>query len=239
MMFMIPMPPTTQRHRRDRGEQDRQHLRARLLRGEHLGQVADEEVVLGARLQAMALPQEVAHQLLGVADVRAVAHLDRDRADVARADLLPAEHALARGRDRDQHDVVLVLSDHALALALEQANDRVRHVADADRLADRVGLAEQRARDGLPDQRDLGRRVEIGLRELAARGERPFARDQVVGRDAEDLRRPVAVAEHDLSRPAQLRRRDLDLGNLARHQERVVLGKGLLRPRAHAHAAPT
>jgi hypothetical protein len=93
------------------------------------------------------------------------------------------------------------------------------------------------ARDRLPDQRDLRRRVEIGLRELAARGERPFARDQVVGRDAEDLRRPVAVAEHDLARAAQLRRRDLDLGNLARHQERVVLGKGLLRPRAHAHAA--
>ena len=38
-----------QRHRRDRAQQNRHHLRRRLLGGEHLGQVADREVVLRAR----------------------------------------------------------------------------------------------------------------------------------------------------------------------------------------------
>ena len=77
MMFMMPMPPTTSDTDAIAASRMRQHLRARLLRGEHLGEVADEEVVLLVRLQLVALAQEVAHQLLGVRDVGAVAHLAR------------------------------------------------------------------------------------------------------------------------------------------------------------------
>ena len=55
-----------QRDGRDGGQQQGQHLRGRLLRLEHLGEVADPEVVVLVRLQAVALAQELADLVLGL-----------------------------------------------------------------------------------------------------------------------------------------------------------------------------
>ena len=53
---------------------------------------------------------------------------------------------------RQDDEIVLILSAHALALALEQADDFKRHFFYADGLANRIGVAEQLLRHRFADQ---------------------------------------------------------------------------------------
>ena len=58
MMFMMPMPPTKQRHRGDAGEERRDRLGPLLLRVRDLAQVADLEVVVVAAREVVAVAEE-------------------------------------------------------------------------------------------------------------------------------------------------------------------------------------
>ena len=116
--------------------------------------------------------------------------------------------ARLRGEQFAVHAGVLVgavREDHGAgpaALAHEQvrgdADHRHRHLLHADHLVERVTLAEELLRHRLPDDRDLGRTLHLGGLELPARGQRPFARLQVVVGGAEDAGAPVGVAHHHL-----------------------------------------
>ena len=185
----------------------------------------------------MSLAQQVAHFLLRRRHVLAVAGADGDRRHAAALDLLPAEHALARRRDRNQHQVVLILADHALSLALEHADDRMRNAANAHGFAHRVRFAEQRTGDRLSEQHDLGPRVDLRLVETLAAGHFPLARLEELGGGALDLRGPVAVAVDHLSAAAQRRRGGLHGGNLPLQRIRVVFSDRWLRPGSLARAA--
>ena len=106
----------------------------------------------------------------------------RHRADALEAPAAHALDAVAEGRQRHDDHVVLVLPDRVLALAREHADDRQRHLLDADGLVDRVGLAEQLLGDRLADDRHLARAGDLAGLEDAALGERPVAHLEVVAR---------------------------------------------------------
>ena len=77
----------------------------------------------------------------------------------------------------------------------------------------------------------------MGLVERLAGCDLPLPRLEELGRRAHDLRRPVAVAEHDLPAAAQRGRGGLHALHLALHRIGVVLGDRQLRTRALARAA--
>ena len=72
--------------------------------------------------------------------------------------------------------------------------------------------------------------------EAAPGGDRPVAHVEVLGRDADHLRRPVGVAGDHLRRAAQRRRRAAPRASRGR-SPRVVLGQRRARADAQAHAA--
>ena len=97
MMFMIPMPPDQQAHRRDAGQQGGEHLGGLLLGGQDVLLVPDGEVVLAAGADPVLPPQdplEVHHPLL---HRHAVGHLHRHRAQP-----VGAEDPVLGGLERNQ-----------------------------------------------------------------------------------------------------------------------------------------
>src|SRR4051794_535451 len=100
---------------------------------------------------------------------RLVRHrLDEDVGHGLAVDLAGAAHeAELRGRDRHEHDVVLVLPGARRPLLGEHADDLERHARDADLAPDRVVLVEQLLGDGGPDQRHLAGALLLGARERA------------------------------------------------------------------------
>ena len=104
MMFMIPMPPTSEAHRRDAGQQRGEDLGGLLLGGQDVLLVADLEVVVAAGpdlVLAAHHPLDVHHALL---ERDAVPHLDRDRPEP-----VGAHHPVPGGLQRDQDLLVGVL----------------------------------------------------------------------------------------------------------------------------------
>ena len=73
MMFMIPMPPTRSDTEAMAASSIASTRREASCACEHLGEIAEREVVVLAGLQAVALAQQPADLLLGSAMVRAVA----------------------------------------------------------------------------------------------------------------------------------------------------------------------
>jgi hypothetical protein len=138
--------------------------------------------------------------------------------------------------ERAQHGVVLVLAERGLALALEDPDHPEGDVLDPDNLAERIALSEEIARDGLPDERHLGRALDLFLAEEAAIRHVPLAGREELPGDALDARGPVQVGVHDLGAAPRGRRRGCDGPDLAGWPG--VLSDGRLAPRANAHAAP-
>ena len=141
----------------------------------------------------------------GFLHVVAVAHLDRDRADARAA--WPAfrrARGCARWRSASGSTSSWSWPDQALALALEHADDGERHLADADHLADRIGVAEQVAsRRSAPSSATLAAPAMSAGVEAAAGSDDPVAHLEVFRRHAVEHRRPVVVAGDDLAGAAQ------------------------------------
>src|SRR4029453_10474272 len=109
---------------------------------EDLGEVADPEVIFLEALELVTLAEEVADLLLGDLHVHAVAHPHSDGVDGRRGGLGGSEHPLVGGQDRDDHDIVLILTPARLALALEHADHGEGHAGHAHHHAHRIGAAE-------------------------------------------------------------------------------------------------
>src|SRR6266545_509285 len=184
----------------------------------------------------MPLAQELSRLQLGILHVGAVAHLHRDRVDRARIGLADAEELALGGGQRHQDDVVLVLAPGRLPLAVEDSEDGERDLADADDLADRVGVGEHVARDGLAEQRHLGGPVHRVLGKGLALHHGPVPGLEELRGDALNHRGPVEVAPDHLSAPAHGGGRGLHRRHLPLNRPGVVLGDGELGPRAEPDA---
>ena len=96
----------------------------------------------------------------------------------------PAQEVVPRGRDRDDHDVILVVEAAGGALLRKDADDPEALAVDLHRLADGIIGAEQ-VRDGrLPNHRHAARAVDVG------RGEELAARQLIVSDRGKVLRGP-------------------------------------------------
>ena len=116
MMFMIPMPPTASETPATAASRSAS-VRALASRVAAMSaRLRIGEIVVLARLQAVALAQQRLRVFLRAAHAFAVAHLHIDRADGAGIGLVAAENTLTRGVERNEHDIVLVLSPGRLAL---------------------------------------------------------------------------------------------------------------------------
>src|SRR5207249_1143354 len=184
----------------------------------------------------MALAQERADLVLGLGHVLAGADLDGDRADGAGIGLTHAQHLFLRRRERDQDDVVLILTPGVLALAREKAHHRERDLLDPDDLADRVGLAEEVEGRRLAEESHLRRAVDVLLEDRAALDDGPLTRLEVRGRDPLDLGGPVQIAVDDLRRATNRWRGCLHDRDLAGDRHGIVFRDRELAPRAEPDA---
>ena len=133
MMFMMPMPPTMQRHGGDAGKQIRHRGGRRRQDARHLLERPHQEVVIRARRSWWRVRSR-RRSVGGIVSSRAVLGRHGDVLDV-----LHAHQLLLHGRVRDDDRVVLVLPHRGLPLAREHANHLERLVLDADDLARRIG----------------------------------------------------------------------------------------------------
>ena len=198
MMFMIPMPPTSETHRRDAGEQRGEDLGGLLLGRQHVLLVPDGEVVLAAGPDLVLPPQdplEVHHALLDRHAVRTWTEIDRSR--------LRAEHPVARGLRAESGSARPGLpKPPAAPFSLRIADHLERDAPDRDGLIDhaRPGLAPS-----MPGTAGAEHGVALaGL--VVARGEHPAVRHgvvpdlDVVRRGAHDVDVDVLVAVLHLQR---------------------------------------
>ncbi len=218
---------------RDR-PQERAHgpaLRLRLL--DHLRLRPDDEVVVLARglVDAVALPEERRELLL-----RARHELVRGRRDENLADRGRPHDLLAHGLVRGDDEVVLVLALRRAALRLEDPVDLERDVLDANRLADRILVAEESRDDGLAEHADLRGGVVVLIGEELAGGEVPRAHERPVDLSPLDRRRPVLVPVDDLRHGPDGGRDVRDGRHLPADRVDVVLGKLRAGPEAGARA---
>ena len=158
MMFMMPMPPTSSETDAIARQQHRHDLRATASWAcEHLGEVADAEVVVLAGLEAVALAQQLADLRPRPPPSGAASRtLTRDRPTARRLAWFVAEHLLLGGGERDQDEVVLVLAPGGLALAA-----RARRSTVNGTFLIRIDLAER-------DRASPNRFCADGLAERAA-----------------------------------------------------------------------
>ena len=153
--------------------------------------------------------------------------MDRSGEELAEAALDP----LGERRHRDERGVVVVLTVRRLALPLEDADDGERRLADAHGLPDRVrGASEQALHHRLSEEHDLRSGIDVGLREDAARRDRPAPDLEVLGRGPGDRGRPVQLVTDDRLVRAKLRRRRFHRRHLGPDRREVV-------PRERGHAA--
>ena len=139
-----------QRDAGDGRQQHRHHLGGGRRRLGQVGLVAHLEVVGLPGGQPVRLAHDRGDLLLGGRQVAGVGRAGQDLRD---------EHAAGQagpdGRVGGQHDVVLVGALGVLALGRQHADDLEGDVAQADRLADGIGVREELLRDGGAEQADL------------------------------------------------------------------------------------
>ena len=221
----------------DGGKQKRQRAGTGFARGGDVGEIADREIVVLSGLHAMALAQERLHVFFRNAQALAVTHLHIDRADRARIGQIAAEHALARGVEWNEHDVVLVLAPGRLAFLRHYSDDAERHIADAQFLPDRIEPAVKIACHSLADQRDLCAARDFLRLEHTAGLDIPFARLEPPEIDAEDAGRPVHAACDQLRAAAHVRRGHLHARHFLHDRGGVVVRERRGRAAAKPHAA--
>ena len=199
--------------------------------------MAQVEVVVGALTDVVRLAQERGDVLLGA--------IDDGRGGGAAHDVVEPGLALDLLHDRRVgHDdrVVLILARRRLPLHVEHADHRARLLLDADLLADRILGPEQLIDDGLAEQADGGRPLDVGVGEDAAAHDRPALYLQVRRRDAAHRRVPVLVAVDELHARVDVGRDVGDERNPLLHRADVLEAQrlGAVRPgpdAAAVHAA--
>ena len=169
-MFMMPMPPTTQRDRGDGGEQQR-HDAALLSAVSAIWLRLRTEKSLSAPglMRWRRVRISVTWPIAGCTSGRRC-RLHEDLVDEAgqarragrrgsgggRIDPVElasaawrrrgdAEHLALRGGERDHHQIVLVLAERRLALGREHADHAQRHALDLDQRADRILVGRRTA----------------------------------------------------------------------------------------------
>ena len=185
MMFMMPMPPTTQRHRGDRGEQQREHAARGFLRRRDLlpGCAArSRRPAPGCRRWRWRSSARTCPRPIFMSSPSA--HLDPDRADAARL-----RAALAAPSTRLRAVLIGIRTrsswsraHQALALGLEHADHGEGHALDADR-------------PGRP-----GRRRRTAASPPSAPIRQTLAAPAIVGRRRRCARRPAATGARRGSR---------------------------------------
>ncbi len=201
-----------QRDGGNRGQQDRHDARRVLLRSKNLFHVANREVVIFVPLEMVSLSQQTGHLILRVLGP-ALLGLHHDGADGRVIGLADANHPLLRGADRHEDHVVLILAAWRLALGHQRPDHGKRYGLDPNDLAHRVFAVEQVVDHCFAQQRDSSRRVDVRGGEGLALFDFDVANGEIIGRGAEHLRAPVAVAVNRLYSAAHR-----GCGKLRRHR---------------------
>ena len=115
------------------------------------------------------LAQQLGDLLLGRSEFIRRSHLDVDPAQSR-----PAEHAFHRARVRHDDNVVLVSALRTEPFRREHAGDQKGHTFDSQNLSDRIFGPENLARGRLPDDADLVRAPHILRRKAGAVTQRPL-----------------------------------------------------------------
>ncbi len=237
-MFMMPMPPTTRGHRGDRGEQHVEDLPGLGAGLDDFRHVADGERIVGARPDPVPLPEHFGHLALDVVHHPALGDGHENDAHGVGTRSGAAEHAAARGFERDHDDVVLVGSHRTLALLEQRPHDDERHVLDAHGLSERVRGAEELRRDARSEQGDLAAAAYLLGLEVPALVDLPAPRHEVLVVDALDGRGPVGVADDHLGHPPHGGRGGDDLRDLGLERPGVGDRQPRLAAARRADAAP-
>ena len=96
-----------------------------------------------------------------------------DCRDHRRLDVGDRKHLFLRGRVRNNHGVVLILSVLILSFHTQNTDHPEREIADSHRLADGIGTCKKIIGDCLSDHTDTCRGSHVALGEEIARSYRP------------------------------------------------------------------
>src|SRR5262249_47171024 len=110
-----------------------------------------------------------------------------------------AQHLELPRRERDEHRVVLILTESGLSLARQDSDHLHRDALHEHGRADRVlMLAEEILQHRLAEETHAGGVALVGLGERASRDHRPVPDREIARRDSLDAGAPVLVAVLDL-----------------------------------------
>ena len=153
MMFMMPMPPTIKRHRRDAREQ-KAHRPGRVRNALHQVRLCAHGEV--GFLAAMPGDQQFGDFRLRLVDALVVGGPCQNVVH-KRAGRDPV-HVAGIGND---HNIILVLAEKIEALGREHADDLKRNVPDAQGFAQRIFAGKQLVHHGLADDGGFGQAAHI------------------------------------------------------------------------------
>ncbi len=143
------------------------------------------------------------------------------------------------GGERNQDDVILVVAHGSgCSFGSEHAGHTEWQVVDADGLANRVRRAEKVLANGFSDHGNVGRHLDVILREGRALHKRPAPNVEILRLGAIQACGPIIVAKDNL--PAGTAAGGGGMGSWAFTQycEHVIVDQALGRAPAHVHAAP-
>ena len=139
-----------------------------------------------------------------------------------------------------QHDVVLVHAHGVVAFALEDTYYAQGYLVEADDASDGVGtVGEEVVYDGLSDDTNLGRHLDVGFGEHLALFDRKLAYFQILCAYAADRRGVVVVAGNELAAARHVGADGREKGRLV--AQRFIVGQlqGLHFAGIHPHTAPS
>ena len=195
--------------------------------------MAQVEIVVGARLDVVALAQERGDFVFGL-----IHHARRRRRAHDVVEPRVALDLFHHRRIRHEERVVLILAGRRLALHRQDANHLARLIFHANRRADRIRVAEQLIDDRLAEDAHVGGTLDVLLGEHAAAHDIPALDGEIRRRDAADGRVPVLIPVYELHA-------DVVVGRDVRGERHVILDRlkiaerqrpGAVRAGAHAGA---
>ncbi len=123
----------------------------------------------------MALTEQRPGFVLGRLDLFAGFRLDEKLIYGICVGRIEPDHLTFRRGDREQDDVILILSRGRLAFRTQHADHEERDVLNTDRLPDRVYIPKQVIHYSLPEQSDFGNAVDVLLCKRSPLSYREFA----------------------------------------------------------------
>lgn len=156
-------------------------------------QIPDRKVIVIPGLDLMPGPQQCYHIGLDLGYGIFAFTLDGDVPDIGKS-----HEPLHGGGQRNEHDVILVLSHGRLPLGSQDPDDRKGSLIDPHDLAHRIAVREQGVRYGLSDDTHPFPAVHIPLGIHPALFDGIIPDGQDVGGNALDLGSPVLVPGHQL-----------------------------------------